>query len=136
MKKRIDVILIILLFIGCLCLMFSCKTNTVYVPGESIKTEFKDVYLKDSVYLLDSVFVDRFIKEDTVFITKEKYKYLYRDKIKADSIFRTDSIAVPYPVKGDTVYVNELRWWQKGFIAIGFIAVMVLIGFIAYRIKR
>ena len=107
-----------------------CRTNTVYVPVESVRTEYIDHIRRDSVHLYDSVFVDRMLKGDTVFLTKEKYKYLYRDKLVRDSVFVTDSIQVPYAVKGDTEYVNRIYWWQKLLMVLGAIA----LGFVIYKI--
>ncbi|MDR1119992.1 MAG: hypothetical protein LBM08_03660, partial [Dysgonamonadaceae bacterium] len=61
-------LLFILLFAA-----FAACNKIVYVPVESIRTEYRDSYSRDSVYLLDSVFIK--VKGDTVWI--EKYKYLY-----------------------------------------------------------
>lgn len=116
MKKTV-VILLILLLAG-------CKTKTVYIPVESVRTEYKDKYLRDSIYMYDSIFVK--IAGDTVFF--EKYKYLYRDQTIRDSIFKTDSIQVPYPV---TEYkeVNVLTSWQHFQIWCGRILVFLLISY-------
>jgi len=137
MKKRLDIILIILLFIGCLGLMFGCKTRTVtqYIPVESVRTEYKDLIQRDSVYVQDSIYINRFMKGDTIFVTKEKYKYLYHDKFVHDSVFVTDSIQVPYPVKGDTVYINRLFWWQKVLIWTGLITFLLFIVLVVYKLK-
>lgn len=112
--------------------MTGCKSKTVYVPVETVKTEYKDRVQRDSVHLYDSVFVDRVTKGDTVFLTKEKYKYLYRDKLVRDSVFITDSIQVPYPVKGDTEYINRLYGWQYLLMVLG----AVCIGIIGYRVYK
>jgi len=123
MKKILESIVIILLVIGtlafCGAFFSGCKSKTIYVPVEKIKTEYKDRIHRDSIHLLDSVMINRFVKGDTVFMTKEKYKYLYRDKMVRDSIIITDSIQVPYPVKGETEYVNYLHWWQNLLMAMG-----------------
>ncbi|HCO68226.1 MAG TPA: hypothetical protein DIT04_10795 [Dysgonomonas sp.] len=130
-KKHTGSALLFILIYSLLALTFaSCKTQTVYVPVETIKTEYKDRIQKDSVHLYDSIFVDRFFRGDTVFLTKEKYKYLYRDKLVRDSVFITDSIQVPYPVKGDTQYVNRLRWWQTLLMILGAVG----LGLLLYKI--
>ncbi|NDW19786.1 hypothetical protein D0T53_12840 [Dysgonomonas sp. 216] len=120
----------ILLFTILLLLSISgCKTKTVYVPVESFKTEYRDRLLKDSIHILDSVFVERWNSNDTVYLTKEKYKYLYRDKLVRDTICKTDSIAVPYPVI-ETKEVNRLHRWQQILMCIG----VLFTGLMGYKI--
>ncbi len=79
----------------------ACGTRTVYVPVPSVKTEYRDVLLRDSVYRHDSVWVR--MANDTVWM--EKYKTIYKNRILHDSVLVTDSIRVPYPV----VQVDERR---------------------------
>lgn len=79
----------------------ACGTRTVYVPVPSVKTEYRDVLLRDSVYRHDSVWVR--MANDTVWM--EKYKTIYKNRILRDSVLVTDSIRVPYPV----VQVDERR---------------------------
>lgn len=114
-----------------LAFMVGCKAKTVYVPVESVKTEYRDRLERDSIHLYDSIFIDRWKSNDTVFLTKEKYKYLYRDKLVRDTICKTDSIAVPYPVI-DIQEVNRLKTWQIILMCLG----GVLIGFLGYRLFR
>jgi hypothetical protein len=78
MKKRIVPAAIILL----LCFCSSCKT-TQYIPVESSKIEYRDNFIRDSIFRYDSVFVKQ--AADTVFF--ERYKYLYRDKIVRATVF-------------------------------------------------
>jgi hypothetical protein len=114
--------------IFCILLLSGCKTNTVYVPVETVKTEYQDRILRDSVRLYDSVFV--LIKGDTVRL--EKYKYLYRDKLVRDSIFRSDTIRVPYPVV-ETKEVNRPTGWQWFQIWCGRILLLIALGFIGWK---
>lgn len=127
MKIIIFTIIIAIIF----SFMIGCKSKTVFVPVESIKTEYKDRLERDSIYLLDSVFVERWKSNDTVFLTKEKYKYLYRDKFVRDTICKTDSIAIPYPVI-ETKEVNKLHSWQIILMILG----GVLIGYLGFRLFR
>lgn len=115
----ISVIFIILLLIGC--------GRTVYVPVETVKTEYKDRLQVDSIHLYDSIFVK--IANDTVRI--EKYKYKYKDKIVRDSVFINDTIRVPYPV---TEYkeVNKLNNWQVILMILG----GILIGICVFKIGK
>lgn len=124
---------VVLLFILLLCA--GCKSKTVYVPVESVKTEYRDKIQRDSIHLYDSIYLEKYLKGDTVFLTKETYKYLYRDKIVRDSIFKTDSIAVPYPVT-EYIEVNKLTWYQNILLWLGVAALLFLVGFISYKVKR
>lgn len=112
-------------------LLFSCKAKTIYVPVETIQKEkeFIDRWSRDSIYLRDSVYVER--KGDTLWL--EKYKTYYKEKIVRDSIFITDSIkvSVPYPVV-EVKEINRLRSWQIILMCLG----GVLIGFVGYRVVR
>ena len=102
MRKLI--IVIILLF---MIIMVSC-TKMIYVPVESVRTEYTNKHSRDSVFLRDSIVT--FIKGDTVY--KEKYRYLYKDKLVRDSIYLNDTIRVPYPVV-ETKEVNRLSSFQN-----------------------
>lgn len=119
-----------LLFVICNC---SCRT-VKYVPVETIKvdTTYINKLQRDSIYMLDSVYVKE--KGDTFFI--EKYKYLYRDKLIRDTLYmaKTDSIQVPYPVE------KELTRWQQfrmdfGGWAMCIVVISILI-LIVYKIKK
>jgi hypothetical protein len=103
----------------------------VYVPVETVKTEYKDKVSRDSIRLYDSVFV--LIKGDTVRL--EKYKYLYRDKLIRDSIFRSDTIRVPYPVM-ETKEVNRLTSFQSFQLWCGRILLLLAIGYMGVKYLR
>lgn len=86
----------------------SCKTPQ-YIPVETVKTEYRDKIVRDSVFRYDSIFVKD--KGDTVFF--ERFKYLYRDKIIRDSVFVQDTICVPYPVEVTKEVKAPLSGWQS-----------------------
>ena len=119
-----------------MCLLFViCSCRTVkYVPVETIKvdTTYINKLQRDSIYMLDSVYVKE--KGDTVLI--EKYKYLYRDKLVRDTMYisKADSIQVPYPVE------KELTWWLKIKIAIidfvMVVCILVIIFFVLRLFKK
>lgn len=117
------------IFLVCvvLLLLLSCKSKTIYVPKETLKTEYRDKYLHDSIHYYDSIYVKE--KGDTFLI--EKYKYIYKDKLRTDTVCKTDSIAIPYPVI-KTKEVNRLYSWQIILMCLG----GVLIGFLGYRLFR
>lgn len=118
-----------------MCMLFVCSCRTVkYVPVETVKvdTTYINKLQRDSIYILDSVYVKE--KGDTVLI--EKYKYLYRDKLVRDTMFisKVDSIQVPYPVE------KELTRWQQfrmdfGGLAVCIVVISILI-LIVYKIKK
>lgn len=121
----------ILLSITILSLAVGCRTKTLFIPVESVRTEYKDKYHRDSIHLYDSIFVKE--KNDTVWM--EKYRYLYRDKYVTDSVFITDSIQVPYPVT-EYVEVNKLRSWQYFLIWCGGITLLLIVGYILFRLGK
>lgn len=119
-----------------MCMLFViCSCRTVkYVPVETVKvdTTYINKLQRDSIYMLDSVYVKEI--GDTVLI--EKYKYLYRDKLVRDTMYisKADSIQVPYPVE------KELTWWLKIKIAIidfvMVVCILVIIFFVLRLFKK
>lgn len=99
--------LAVLIVISLLC---GCKT-VKYVPVETVRTDsvYVDRWQRDSVYLRDSVWVNRWVVGDTVFVDKVSVKYLYRDRWRRDTVAVTkrDSVEVPVPVE------KPLGWWQQ-----------------------
>ena len=99
-------IVFLLLFLAILAAT-SC-TRHVYVPVETTKSD--TVYLNrvqlDSIYMRDSVFIEK--SGDT--IREFQYKYIYRFKDRIDTLYisKTDSIQVPYPV--EVVKYKTPRW--------------------------
>lgn len=133
-KIQIKMLLIGVL-IWILVLMFTGCKSTVYVPIESVRTEYKDKYLRDSIYLKELVRI--YQKGDTVF--KDSTVYKYKDRMKTDSIFIRDTIRIPLPVpiKGDTIYTNKLNWYQEAcmwFTSLVLVALALYMG-IKYRGK-
>ena len=125
MKKTI--IFIILL----LCLCSSCKTPQ-YIPVETTKIEYRDNFVRDSIFRYDSIFVKQ--TADTIFF--ERYKYLYRDKIVKDSIFINDTIRVPYPVEVVKEVKKPLSSWQNFQVWCGRIALIILLLICVWKLKR
>jgi len=111
---------LVLITVGC--------TRMVYIPVESVKTEYINKMSIDSIYLYDSVYLKE--KGDTVII--EKYKYSYRDRLRVDTVIQKDSIRVPYPVEVE----KKLTWWQKiklEFADWYLLATLLVIGFFAVK---
>jgi hypothetical protein len=103
----------------------------VYVPVESIKTEYRDNLVRDSIFRYDSIFVKD--RGDTVFL--EKFRYLYRDKLVRDSVFIGDTIKVPFPVEVEkpVKYVSGLQNFQ---IWCGRILLVLLVIYTGYRAAK
>ena len=106
-----------------------CKT-TQYVPVvmESVKVEYQDKYVRDSIYVRDSVEVK--INGDTVWVYKDRYVYV--DRQIRDSIFITDSIPVPYPYEV-VKYTNKLNWFQQTIIYLAGAVLIIGLGFILIK---
>ena len=123
MKTTLYTFILILL----LCLCNSCSTIK-YIPVETVKTEYHNNYLRDSIFRYDSIFVKE--KGDTVFM--ERYRYLYRDKIVRDSIFVSDTIRIPYPVEVTKEVKKPLSGWQNFQVWCGRMALAVLLLIVMY----
>ncbi len=100
---KVSRILIIILLTSAIS---SCR-SVKYVPVEtaSIDTVYLNRTLRDSVRLVDSVYIKE--RGDTVWM--ERVRHLYRDRTLRDTVYvsRTDSVRVPYPVE------RELTPWQR-----------------------
>ncbi len=110
----------IILITALALLCCSCGT-TKYVPIETVKTEYRDKIVKDSIFRYDSVFVKQ--TADTFIL--ERYKYLYRDKIIRDSVFLQDTIRVPYPVEVIKEVKKPLSGWQNFQVWYGRITLVI-----------
>ena len=101
-----------LVYIITLLLLVSCKTIQ-YVPVETVRTEYKDHYIHDSIYVEKNDSSVTIVKNDTV--TVEHWKIRYRDRFTevVDTFIKTDSIPVPYPVPA------QLTQWQKFYCDYG-----------------
>ena len=124
MKKIIILCVIALLFCAC--------GTTKYVPIETVKTEYRDKIVKDSIFRYDSVFV----KQTANTIIFERYKYLYRDKIVRDSVFINDTIRVPYPVEVIKEVKKTLSSWQNFQVWCGRIAFAIALLVILYFVLK
>lgn len=123
-----------------LSLLAGCK-SVQYVPVETVKTDsiYVDRYQRDSIYQRDSVFVNRWTAGDTIYQDKVVWKYVYRDKVKYDTvaILRSDTINVPYPVECKLSKWEQLKLNVGGWaISIIIIIVLIIMGFMVYKLKK
>ncbi len=121
-------------------ILTACK-SVQFVPVETVRTDsvYIDRFQRDSIFLQDSVYVNRWTDGDTVYQDKVVWKYVYRDKVKYDtvSVLRSDSVRVPYPVERRLTKWEQVRLNVGGW-AIGAVIIFILIvvGIIVYKLKQ
>ena len=125
-------------------LLFGSCTRKVYVPTETVRTEYKDRVVEnlrvDTAIMRDSVAV--YVNGDTVRITKFRDRWRTRIIERHDTctVTKTDSVQVPVQVE------RKLTKWERtkmdaGGIAIGILGVAALCGlawlaWLAYKKRR
>ena len=125
-------------------LLFGSCTRKVYVPTETVRTEYKDRVVEsvrvDTTIMRDSVAV--YVNGDTVRITKFRDRWRTRIIERHDTctVTKTDSVQVPVQVE------RKLTKWERtkmdaGGIAIGILGVAALSGlawlaWLAYKKRR
>src|SRR5690554_1801113 len=103
--KHRELLLILVLILGLVLLLAGCKTVKPVIV-EKTKTEYRDRYVRDSVFYRDTTRIHT--RGDTVFVDVVRWRDRWR--IKNDSIIITDSIPIIVEVP---VEVNKLTWWQN-----------------------
>lgn len=103
-------------------ILYSCK-SVKYIPVETTKIEYRDNFVRDSIFRYDSVFVRE--KGDTMIL--QKFRYLYKNRIVKDSIFINDTIRMPYPVEVIKQVKAPLTSWQSFQIWCGRFALFALL---------
>lgn len=114
------------------CALFSCR-GVQYVPVETVKTETERVVdiQRDSIYVLDSVFVRS--KADTVFV--ERWRVEYKEALRVDTlhVFERDSINHVIEVEKSLTWLQELKMDLGAGVM--WVAPIVLILYIVYRLR-
>lgn len=121
--KRIIFILLFAWFV-----LLGCRTRYITLTNEHVKTEYKTLYQRDSIYLVDSVYI--YNKGDTVFV--EKIKKTNKYHTLRDTVFINDTIRIDKPVITDanrSKANNTLFVWSV-------ISTVILILAAIYKIKR
>ena len=124
MQKAVGVILII----GCM-LLVSChtpKTIIKEVPVEVVKTEYKDVWHFDSVYLKENVYI--YQKGDTIF--KDSIVKHYIEKQVHDTLITHDTI--PQIIYQDKIIEKKVPQWWPVWLFCG----LIISGGIVYIIYK
>ena len=124
MKRIIFLILIFALW-GC--------TKRIYIPVTNTITEveYRDKFVRDSIYLSDSVLIEK--KGDTVFNTKIKYKYI--SKFIKDTVSIRDSVYIEKTIEV-VKEVNKLTKWQRWRLNFRWVLLAGGIGYIMIKIKN
>ena len=131
-ESKIVKVFIYVLFAWLLFVM-SFLTTSCKVCEPIIKTEYRDSvrteYRRDSVRMIDSVFVDRWRQGDTVFVTKMRDRYLYRD------VFHTDTFIIDNSTT-ETVQVRYVPPFYKWCTVALWIIIAVVALYVAWRIFK
>lgn len=129
--KRVSIWISVL--VVCFSLSFcSPRVLTQYVDVPRIEKEY--INHTDSVYVHDSIYVEKTTKKDTVYQTKYKTKTIF--KYQRDTVSRTDTVCVIKEVKVPKPYVP--KYYHKvntGFWVLLAI-VVALVGFKIYKIIK
>lgn len=123
---------------GIITALCSC-TRKVYVPTETVRTEYRDKVVEsllvDTVSLRDSVSV--YVNGDTVRITKFRDRWRTRIVERHDTctVTKTDSVQVPVQVE------RKLTKWEQtkmdfGGMAIGGFCAVAVLAVAVWIIKR
>ena len=116
-----------------LLLVMSFLTTSCKVCEPIVNTEYRDSvrteYRRDSVRIIDSVFVDRWRANDTVFVNKTNYRYLYRDVLHTDTITIDNS-------KTETVQVRYVPPFYKGCTVAFWVIIALCVLYVAWRIFK
>lgn len=107
-------------YLFCIAALAGCASHKEVHTSEHNNNHYEhsasvdSVFLRDSIYVHDSVFSVIREKGDTVFVLKEKYQIVYRDRatgaVKRDTVIVTDTIA-------DTVYTERIVKQQPSFFS-------------------
>ena len=123
----------IILFAAALVVLTGCKTIE-YVPVVEHKTDsiyFTQVQ-RDSIWMHDSIRVSE--KGDTVRIEKWHTKYIEKQVHDTTYVAKHDSIPVPYEVIKEVE--KPLTKTQKGLMGLGLLTLLVIIIYVAFRLKK
>lgn len=113
-----------------LCLV-GCKTQ--YVPVETVKTEVvKELEIqRDSIYVLDSVFVRE--AHDTIYITRWRTEYKEALRVDTFNVERVDTLNTIVEVEKKLTKVQQLKM-DVGAGVLYAVPILVAVGlYILYR---
>lgn len=133
MYGMISIIMWIVAFLLVLALT-SCKDKQ-YITVEKTKTDtlYKYKVRVDSIVKFDSITTT--IKGDTVFRDRWHTLHVYHNSV--DTVFRVRIVTEPQPYQVEKIVeVNRLYWWQESLMWSGAIFLLLVVGWIALRIRK
>ena len=132
------VFIVIIFVMFALCAILGSCTTTEYVTVEKVRTDTVRVNHteRDSIYLHDSVYVKEWMKGDTVYRDVDRWHTKYVESIRHDTVYKsnTDTVQAYYEVVKEVP--QKLSKWEKNLMAIGFMAIIGIVVFIIYKIKK
>lgn len=122
--------IVVMMMVG---LLTGC-TTTRYVEVEKVHHDsiYVTKFQKDSVWLHDSVWVERF--GDTVRIDRWHTKYIEKQIHDTTYVAKRDSIPVPYEVIKEVP--KKLNWLQTLLIWSGSLSICAIIIFLVIKFKK
>lgn len=122
---------VVLLLALLLAMMCSCRTQ--YVPVETVRTETERVVdvQRDSIYVLDSVFVRE--AHDTIYITKWRTEYKEALRIDTFNVERIDTLNTIVEVEKKLTKIQQVKM-DVGAGVLYAIPILIAVGlFLLYR---
>ena len=126
------VVVFVITFIALFFLTGCTTTKVVTVPEVHTDTTYITQHQRDSIWLHDSIMVSE--KGDTIRIEKWHTKFIEKMSHDTTYVATHDTIPQPYPV---TQYVEKpLSKIQKTLIGVGIFALMGIIIFAVWKLKK
>ena len=122
--SKISVIFMLIMLTGC---------KTTYIPVETVRTETERVVdiQRDSIYVLDSVFVRE--AHDTVYITKWRTEYKEALRVDTFNVQRVDTLNTIVEVEKKLTRVQRLKM-DVGAGVLYAVPILLAVGlFVLYR---
>lgn len=101
--KYIVIIAVALLLSGCRAVRTEVVTE--------VRTVDKIKIAHDSVYLYDSVFVDRWRAGETIYFDRNTIRYKYINRVRVDTLIKRDSLPYPVEVVKYKTKRDYTAWW-------------------------
>ena len=118
-------------------LLQGCRTPAPTIV-ERVRTDtaYVSKIQRDSVWLHDSVMVERWLRGDTVFEFRDRWHVKYVERLRVDTVYRArvDSVPVPYEVEKEVP--AQLSWWQRLRLWLGSAVLIGFVGFVGWRLRR
>ena len=118
-------------------LLQGCRTPAPTIV-ERVRTDtaYVSKIQRDSVWLHDSVMVERWLRGDTVFEFRDRWHVKYVERLRTDTVYRARVDSVPVPYEVEKLVERQLTWWQRLRLGIGSAVLIGLVGFVAWRLRR